>query len=186
MNLSTQFGVVEFLQKETGALNRKLLLMTAASGTANALILAVINASVESMGKQEQGPGWRHFLMFALALGLFVYSLRYILYESTTISEEAIRSVRVRLADKIRRADLATLESIGEADIHARISRETSAIAQMSRPLFNAAQSGVMVVFTMLYIAAVSLSALLLCSARNCVRRHGVPERPEDHRAGTA
>jgi hypothetical protein len=32
----------------------------------------VINTGVESMGKQGQGPGWRHFLLFALSLGLFV------------------------------------------------------------------------------------------------------------------
>jgi putative ATP-binding cassette transporter len=163
MTFSSRLGILEFLQKETGGVNRKLLTMTATSGTANALILAVINAAVASMGKQDEGPGWKHFVLFGLALGLFVYSLRYILYESTTLTEDAIRSVRVRLAGKIRRIDLAALESIGEADIHARISRETSAVAQAARPLFNAGQSAVMVVFTLLYVAAVSPLALLLC-----------------------
>ena len=163
MKLPCRFAVLDFLQKETGALNRKLVLLTAASGTANALILAVINSSVESMGKL--GPDWRHFLLFALSLALFVYSLRYVLYESSRIAEEAIRSVRVRLADKIRRCDLFALESIGEADIHARISRETAAIAQAARPLFSAAQSSLMVLFTMLYVAAVSPVAALLCMA---------------------
>ncbi|HPQ16526.1 MAG TPA: cyclic peptide export ABC transporter, partial [Bryobacteraceae bacterium] len=95
----------------------------------------------------------------------FVYSLRYVLYESTRISEEAIRRVRVRLADKVRRADLFSLESIGEADIHARINRETSVIVQSARPLFAAAQSAVMVLFTMLYVAAVSPIAVILCGA---------------------
>ncbi len=144
-------------------LDRKLLLMTAASGTANAAILAVINASVDVTGKG--GPDWRHFTLFGLALLLFVYSLRYVLYESTRISEEAIRRVRVRLADKLRRADLFSLEAIGEADIHARISRETAAIVQSARPLFGAAQSAVMVLFTMLYVAVVSPVAVILCGA---------------------
>ncbi len=137
--------------------------MTAASGTANAAILAVINASVDVIGKT--GPDWRHFSLFGIALALFVYSLRYVLYESTRISEEAIRRVRVRLADKVRRADLFSLESIGEADIHARINRETSVIVQSARPLFAAAQSAVMVLFTMLYVAAVSPIAVILCGA---------------------
>src|SRR5580700_5626992 len=95
-----RLGILEFLQQETGALNRKLLILTAASGTANALILAIINAGVATLGKQGQ-PGWRLFLLFTLSLGLFVYSLRYIMYESTSIAEDAIRGVRVRLADKI-------------------------------------------------------------------------------------
>jgi putative ATP-binding cassette transporter len=164
MMFSSRLGILEFLQKETGGLNRKLLLMTAAAGSANALILAVINAAVEAMGRQGQGTSWRHLVMFVVSLGLFVYSMRYILYESTRITEAAIRSVRVRLADKIRRTDLASLECIGDADIHARISRETSAIAQSVRPLFSAAQAAVMVAFTMLYVATVSPLALLLCA----------------------
>lgn len=156
-----RFGILAFLQRETHALDRKLLVLTAASGIANALNLAVINAAVEAL--QKGGPSWQHFLWFGLSITLFVYSLRYILYESTRISEAAICSVRLRLADKIRRSDLLALESIGEADIHARISRDTAAIGQAARPLFAAAQGAVMIVFTMVYIAAVSWVAMLLC-----------------------
>jgi putative pyoverdin transport system ATP-binding/permease protein len=161
MTFAPRLVILEFLQRETHALDRKLLVMTAASGTANALILAVINAAVESMN--DGGPRWVHFFLFALSLGLFAYALRYILFESSRIAEEAIRNVRVRLADKIRRSDLLALESIGEADIHARISRETAAIAQAALPLFSAAQSALMVVFTLVYIAVVSPIAVLLC-----------------------
>lgn len=156
-----RFGILAFLQRETHALDRKLLALTAASGIANAMNLAVINAAVEAL--QKGGPSWQHFLWFGLSITLFVYSLRYILYESTRISEAAICSVRLRLADKIRRSDLLALESIGEADIHARISRDTAAIGQAARPLFAAAQGAVMIVFTMVYIAAVSWVAMLLC-----------------------
>ena len=163
MKVLSRLPIVDFLQQETHALDRKLLILTAASGVANALILAAINAAVESMG--GDGPLWRSFLFFCLSLGLFIYSLRYILAESSRIAEEAIRNGRVRLADKIRRIDLHALESIGEADIHARVSRETAAIAQAARPLFIAAQSAVMVLFTMCYIGLVSPLAVLVCSA---------------------
>jgi putative ATP-binding cassette transporter len=156
-----RLGLLAFLQRETHALDRKLLVLTAASGIANALNLAVINAAVEAL--KDGGPSWQHLLWFGLSIALFVYSLRYILYESTRIAEAAICSVRLRLADKIRRSDLLALESIGEADIHARISRDTAAIAQAARPLFAAAQAVVMIVFTLGYIATVSWVAMLLC-----------------------
>lgn len=71
----------------------------------------------------------------------------------------------MRLADKIRRSDLLGLESIGEADIHARISRDMSAIAQAARPLFAAGQGVVMILCTLVYIAIVSPIAMLLCLA---------------------
>ena len=160
-NYLTRFGIFAFLQRETHALDRKLMVLTAASGIANAMNLAVINAAVDAL--RGGGPSWQHFVWFGLSIGLFVYSLRYILYESTRITEDAICSVRLRLADKIRRSDLLALEFIGEADIHARISRDTAAIAQAARPLFAAAQGAVMILFTMGYIALVSPVALLLC-----------------------
>lgn len=161
MNIASRFGILDFLQRETHALNKRLFTLTAVSGVASAMTLAVINAAVSSM--QKGGPSWQHFLWFGLSLALFVYSLRYVLYESTRITENAICSVRIRLADKIRRSDLLALESIGETDIHARISRDTAAIAQAARPLFAAAQSAVMIVFTLAYIATVSPVAMLLC-----------------------
>jgi putative ATP-binding cassette transporter len=156
-----RFGIFAFLQRETHALDRKLLVLTATSGIANAMNLAVINAAVDAL--KGGGPSWRLFVWFGLSIALFVYSLRYILYESTRITEAAICSVRWRLADKIRRSDLLTLESIGEADIHSRISRDTAAVAQSARPLFAAAQGVVMIVCTMGYIALVSPIAALLC-----------------------
>ncbi len=156
-----RLGILTFLQRETHALDRKLIVLTAASGVANAMNLAVINASVEAL--RGGGPSWQHLLWFALSITLFVYSLRYILYRSTRIAEAAIYSVRLRLAEKIRCSDLMALESIGEADVHARISRDTATIAQAARPLFAAAQGVVMIVFTLGYIAIVSPVALLLC-----------------------
>jgi len=158
-----KIGIVGFMQRETHALDRKLLVLTAASGIANAMNLAVINAAVDAL--RGGGPSWQHFLWFGLSIALFVYSLRYILYESTRISEAAICSVRLRLADKIRRSDLLALESIGEADIHARISRDMGSIAQAARPLFAAGQGVVMIVCTLGYIAIVSPVAMLLCLA---------------------
>jgi putative ATP-binding cassette transporter len=156
-----RLGLVGFLQRETHALNRKLLILTAASGIANAMNLAVINAAVDAL--RGGGPSWQHFVWFGLSISLFVYSLRYILYGSTRISEAAICRVRLRLADKIRRSDLLALESIGESDIHARISRDMTAISQAARPLFAAAQGVVMIVFTLGYIAIVSPIAMALC-----------------------
>ena len=158
-----ELKILAFLQRETRALDRKLIVMTAVSGTSSAMILAVINHAVGSIRKG--GPYWWHLVLFTLALGLFGYALRYILSESSRISEEAVRTVRVRLAGKVRRLDLEALEAIGDGDIHGRIIRETSAVAQAARPLFAAAQSVLVLVFTVGYIFLVSPMAGLLVVA---------------------
>jgi cyclic peptide transporter len=157
----TNFGIFSFLQRETHALDAKLIVLTFTAGIANAMNLAVINAAVDAL--RTGRPPWQQLVWLGLSIALFVYSLHYILYESTKITEAAVCNVRLRLADKIRRSDLLALESIGEADIHARISRDTAAIAQATRPLFAAAQGAVMVLCTIAYIAFVSPIAMLLC-----------------------
>ena len=157
----TSFGIFSFLQRETRALDAKLIVLTVTSGVANAMNLAVINAAVDEL--RTGRPPWQQLVWLGLSIALFVYSLRYILYESTKTTEAAICSVRLRLADKIRRSDLLALESIGEGDIHGRISRDTAAIAQATRPLFAAAQGAIMILFTIGYIATVSPVAMLLC-----------------------
>ncbi|MEE7627790.1 cyclic peptide export ABC transporter [Methylobacter sp. Wu8] len=155
------FQFFTFLNNETGEVNFKLILMTATSGLSNTLNLALINASVASM--KEGGPFWQHFVIFGISLTLFVYSLRYILYESSRIAEKAVCNIRARLGDKIRRCDLQSLEKIGESDILARISRDTGMISQTTRPLFAATQAAFMVIFTLLYIAVESPIAVVLC-----------------------
>ncbi|HOY65260.1 MAG TPA: cyclic peptide export ABC transporter [Candidatus Ozemobacteraceae bacterium] len=163
MNLPSflKLKYLDFLQKETQALDYRLLVFLAVAGACNALVLAVINTSVESMN--DGGPYWKHFFVFSLAIILFAYSLRYILFHSSRIAEEAICSVRMRLADKIRHCDLAALEAIGEVDIHSRVSRETQTIVQATQPFFSAGQAAIMILFITLYIAKESPAAVLLC-----------------------
>ncbi len=64
---------LDFLQRETHALDRKLFLMTAVAGTANALVLAVVNSAVEALGRGARL--WPHLLLFGLILLLFAASL---------------------------------------------------------------------------------------------------------------
>lgn len=161
MNIIKQIGILDFIHRETNGITTKLFILTASAGVANALNLAIINNAVASIA--EKGPNWSDFALFALSLTLFVYSLRYILYESTQLAEQAIASVRIRLANKVRKIDLESLEAIGAADIHSRVSRDTTAISQAARPLFACAQGIVMILVTLIYIGAVSPVAMAAC-----------------------
>ncbi|WP_417782614.1 cyclic peptide export ABC transporter [Terasakiella pusilla] len=161
MNIIKQIGILDFIHRETQGITTKLFILTASAGVANALNLAIINNAVSSIA--QNGPKWSDFVLFALSLTLFVYSLRYILYESTQLAEQAIASVRTRLANKVRKLDLQSLEAIGAADIHSRISRDTTAISQAARPLFACAQGIVMILVTLIYIGAVSPVAMAAC-----------------------
>lgn len=161
MNIIKQVGIIDFIHRETQGITGKLFILTASAGIANALNLAIINTAVDSIAAGE--PIWRNFIMFAISLTIFVYSLRYILYQSSQLAEYAISGVRTRLADKVRKIDLQSLERIGAADIHSRISRDTTAISQAARPLFACAQGIIMIMVTIIYIGVVSPLAMFTC-----------------------
>lgn len=151
---------IEFLQKESRGIDRKLFIITVLSGISNALLLAVVNKAISPEFLKNADP--KYFFYFVLCIGLFIYSLRYLLYHSSEIIEEAVDRVRTRLIDKILMCDLRTLETIGNSDVYTRISKETSSISQNMRSIFMAAQSSFMVIFTVIYISFISMQAFFI------------------------
>lgn len=148
------------MKNESSDLDRKLLIMTALSGIANAFLLVVVNKAITPEFQKDTDP--KYFFYFALCIGVFIYSLRYLFYRSSELIEEAVDNVRTRLVDKVLKCDLLTLETIGDSDVYTRISRETASISRNMRSIFMAGQSAVMVVFAVLYIAFISFPAFVI------------------------
>lgn len=151
---------LDFLQKETSGLDRKLLIMTALSGIANAFLLVVVNKAITPEFQKNTDP--KYFFYFALCIAMFIYSLRYLFYRSSELIEEAVDNIRTRLVDKVLKCDLLTLETIGDSDVYTRISRESASISRNMRSIFMAAQSFIMVVCAVIYISFISFLAFIV------------------------
>src|SRR6266851_10483688 len=87
----------------------KLLGMATLSGFSNALLLAIINAAAQAAGAQ-QGPSTFLFVSFVVTILIFILSQRFILRISSTEVERMIGNLRIRIADKIHKADLLPIE----------------------------------------------------------------------------
>ncbi|MCB0565100.1 MAG: cyclic peptide export ABC transporter [Phaeodactylibacter sp.] len=124
------------------------------SGISNSFLIAVINSAAESVANDKMS--WRYLVMYALCLCLFFYSKRYILDRSVEIVGAIINRVRHRLADMVRFTELPTLEKYGTSSIYARISQDATTISNVSTIIINGVQQSIMIVFTLLYIAAIS------------------------------
>ena len=59
-----RFGIVGFPAKGDPRAEPEAAVLTVASGIANAMNLAVINAAVDAL--RGGGPSWQHFLWFGL------------------------------------------------------------------------------------------------------------------------
>ncbi|MFZ4535691.1 cyclic peptide export ABC transporter [Propionivibrio sp.] len=147
--------LLEFINEEASYPRARLMAFAVLSGIANGVLLAIINHGVGLVGEFSASGDIQVFYLslFVVGLGLFVYTKKYALDHAAMLVEEVLRRVRMRIADKIRHAELTFIESAGYADIFNCLSQDTIQISQSSSVIFAAIQSGIMVVFAMIYIA---------------------------------
>ena len=85
--------------------------------------------------------------------------------EANGLLQERLGDLRFRVADKVRRAELRTLEQLGRGEIDATLAQEINHLSQNVPVLASAAQSLVLLVFCLLYIATLSQIAFVIITA---------------------
>jgi len=138
----------------------QIVFMTALSGLANAAILAIINSAAEMISNNDIEA--QYFLLYLTTFVLYVYTQRYALSQTVIAIEKFIRKVRVRIADKIRSAELHFIENSERGEMYTRLTQDSNLISQSGLLLITAAQSGMVLVFSFLYLAWLSPISFLM------------------------
>ena len=109
-----------FLEKESEALDRRLLLLAGLAAVINLFLLFALTAAGAKVLQNESNV-WE---LGCVILGLFSYwfSEGFVLRRMTMAVERVVETVRLRIVDKIRYADLASIENIGRAPIYNAVS----------------------------------------------------------------
>jgi putative ATP-binding cassette transporter len=150
----------QLLRRGSTRFNLELAFFVVLTGLTNAGLLAIINAAAQAA--QNAAANGQLLAMFAVTIALYVYIQRYILRTTVTEVERILSDIRIRIADRIRHAELEPLEQIGRADILGVLSRETQFISQATSALTIALQSSMLVLFSVCYIAILSKLAFVL------------------------
>jgi cyclic peptide transporter len=150
-------GFLQMILKNGDTPVRTLIVYTIISGIANAVILSVFNSAANSAG--EGSVNLKYLLMFGVALLVFFITKKYILKRSVQIVENSIYNIRLRVLGKLRACELSSMESIGKGEIFTRISHDANFISQSAAVIVNAFQALVLVLFTLFYIALLSIWA---------------------------
>lgn len=156
-------SLVILIRNEADKLFVSLLPMAVVSGVANALLLAIINATMTH--ELTRSNTIRFFVMYLLAIAMFIITKRYVLRRSTYMVEEVIRKIRIRIANRIRHADLLLVEETGTSQIYARITQDANQISQTVTYIGNAFQALVLVLVSLFYIATISIPTFLVILA---------------------
>lgn len=155
--------LARLLRQGSERFNLEMALFVVFAGLANAGVLAIINAAAENASNQEAND--RLLILFAIAIGLYVLAQRFTLITSITEVERILGGIRVKVADRIRQADLESLEHLGRSEIFGVVARETQNISQAASTLVMAMQAMMMVVFSVAYLALLSKTAFLITVA---------------------
>jgi len=138
----------------------KIGFMTALSGLANAMILAIINSAAEMISNNDLQA--HYLLLYITTFAIYVYTQRFALSQTVIAIEKFIRKVRVRIADKIRSADLHFIENSERGEMYTRLTQDSNLISQSGLLLITAAQSGMVLVFSFIYLAWLSPISFLM------------------------
>lgn len=152
--------VLNKLRQESDLSLKLLLFLAGTSGLSNALVLAIINAATKKITEDE--GSLRYLLLFIVVLAIFITTQKRLMVTAIAEVERVLNRIRIRLADKIRRADLASIEKIGRSEIYAGIQKDTLTISQGAMSLVFATQSLILGTFTIIYIAILSRTAIIL------------------------
>jgi putative ATP-binding cassette transporter len=155
--------LIELIRRESSASLGWLLVVAALSAISNSLLLIIVNVAIG--GAVPAQSTFRWFFLFAACLAIFALTRRYLLIVLSKELEQVLHKVRTRVADKIRRADLLSLEGLERAGIYASVQRETLQISSIGKPLVQVVQAVLLLVLTLLYILYLSPYAFLFTAS---------------------
>lgn len=150
----------KLLREEVKHPNIYLVVFIIISGISNAALIGVINKAVHYTSIQTINH--ELLIIFLLLLGVFLYTKQYVLNETTRIVENVMKCIRYRIVNKIRYTELSTLEKLGSSTLYARITQDVGYISSVSSSIISAGQASIMVLFTLSYIAFISVASFLV------------------------
>jgi putative ATP-binding cassette transporter len=152
--------LLNFINRESSIAKNRIIIMSIVSGLANSLLIAVINHAAES--SFGNGVQARLFFIYLVAFCLFLYTQKFVLSQSMLAIEEALRCVRVRIADKLCHTEFSFIEQSNRNDFYIRLTQDSSLISQSIMLLSRAGQAAILIVACLLYILWISPLSFLI------------------------
>lgn len=141
---------------------KNTVFLTIVSALSSISLIFIINAAADHASDPKKSVSLVYFALFVVAFILFFITKRISFVKSMAIVENIVKNLRIRISDKVRYADLESIESIGLAQIQTRLSADTLTVSNASYIMISAVQGVMMFFFGMLYILYLSKTAFFL------------------------
>lgn len=141
----------------------KLFLYSIIAAASSVMLLAIINLAAEHASNKNLNL--YAVIQFFSCLALYYCSQKFVWTAATKEVESLVESVRLRIYRKITKCRLIDLEEYGKGELYSAINQHTNTISISSNPIIFTLQSLVMLFFTLIYLATLSITAFLLTLA---------------------
>ena len=158
--MEERFKVFSLIKGESSKTLIILVIVGIISGASNALLLVIINKATDNDMRGEDNS--LLFISCLTAIGIYLLTKRFVLKKSLSLVQDVMLKIRIRIVNKVRHSELQMVESLGRAQVYARITEDTHDIAQTVSQLAGAFQSAIMVIFSIVYVGILSLPAFLV------------------------
>ncbi|MFZ5586495.1 MAG: cyclic peptide export ABC transporter [Thermodesulfobacteriota bacterium] len=139
----------------------RILAAAVAAGLLQAGALIIVNAAAEHF--DADSLNFRYFALFALCIVGFALANRYAFTRTCQRAGQMIYDTQLRIADKVRRSDLRSFESLERTDVYKVLLEHTDVLFEGARYLTISASSLIMLIASFTYIAFISMPALIIC-----------------------
>lgn len=150
--------ILELMNSEAADGRRRIFIAASSAGGANALVLGLANLAAKTPGTAPL----HLFALFVLAVAVYGIGARFTYNRTAEIVQSALLRIKIRIVDKVERAELELLERIGPSEINDRITENMTDISESSGLLANLLQSVCILVFATLYLVTISVPAFVM------------------------
>ncbi len=157
--------LVCFLTEEDASLS-KLMLLAGFAGVCYTAIIVIIHVAIRYA---PEGDDVRLFGLFVITLALMGTIQQHIDARVATVLQAALAKIRIRIADRLRKASLNDFESLMPEHIRTTLAENCDILTHGCREYWRILPAGVMIVCSSIYLATVSGIALLLMGATTCM-----------------
>ena len=149
-----------FLEKETKAFDKRLLVLACLGAATNLVLLFTLTSAVR---KTEQHQSvFSELVAAVLAILFFWFSQSLVLRRTTVMVEEIVEKIRLRIGEKIRYSDLVSVENIGRATLYNAVATHAANISRAATGAITAFTALVFVCCAALIILFISTTAFLI------------------------
>lgn len=154
-------SLLDVIKRKDPATLRRILGAAVVSGFASVVSLSQLNDGAAQHGTASM----LSFFLFLLATVIWLVQVTVSVRQSIQLVEGITHDTRLRLTDKIRRAEIVGLEHIGTTEIVDRVSENLGTIASAAEKMAWLPQFVGMLAFTMIYIVTISPLAFCISGA---------------------